>query len=46
MAVKAAIATIGIPHRPKPVTISGSSGEDAKPYQEKNVRDAIKDVQP
>jgi predicted RNA binding protein YcfA (HicA-like mRNA interferase family) len=34
------------PHRPKPVTISGSSGEDAKPYQEKNVRDAIKDVQP
>lgn len=27
------------------VTLSGSSGDDAKPYQEKNVRQAIEEVQ-
>lgn len=27
------------------VTLSGSSGDDAKPYQEKQVRQAIEEVQ-
>ncbi|HAO22771.1 MAG: hypothetical protein BWK80_56605 [Desulfobacteraceae bacterium IS3] len=28
-----------------PVTLSGNSGDDAKPYQEKAVRDALKEVE-
>jgi predicted RNA binding protein YcfA (HicA-like mRNA interferase family) len=31
---------------PGAVTISGASGDDAKPYQEKQVRAAIERVQP
>ena len=30
---------------PGAVTLSGSSGDDAKPYQEKHVRRAIEEVQ-
>jgi predicted RNA binding protein YcfA (HicA-like mRNA interferase family) len=30
---------------PGAVTLSGSSGEDAKPYQERQVREAIEEVQ-
>ena len=32
------------PQRRKPVTISGSPGDDAKPYQVKAVRRAIEDT--
>ena len=34
-------------HRQYPgaVTLSGKSGEDAKPYQEKQVRQAIQEIQ-
>jgi predicted RNA binding protein YcfA (HicA-like mRNA interferase family) len=28
-----------------PITISGKSGDDAKPYQERAVRDAIEEIQ-
>jgi predicted RNA binding protein YcfA (HicA-like mRNA interferase family) len=34
------------PRRAKPVSISGKVGSDAKAYQEKKVRDAIKEVKP
>ncbi len=30
---------------PGAVTVSGGSGDDAKPYQEKHVRQAIEEVQ-
>lgn len=30
---------------PFPVTISGKEGDDARPYQEKAVRQALKEVQ-
>lgn len=32
-----------IPNGSMPVTISGNPGDDAKPYQERAVRDAIKE---
>lgn len=32
------------PQASLPVTISGKAGEDAKPYQERAVRDALKEI--
>ena len=32
------------PHAPLPVTISGKPGDDAKQYQERAVRDALKEI--
>jgi predicted RNA binding protein YcfA (HicA-like mRNA interferase family) len=32
------------PGRPGRFTVSGATGQDAKPYQEKAVRDAIEEV--
>jgi hypothetical protein len=31
------------PKRSMPITISGKPGDDAKPYQERAVRDALKE---
>jgi predicted RNA binding protein YcfA (HicA-like mRNA interferase family) len=34
------------PKLPAPVVISGQSGDDAKPYQERDVKDALRSIQP
>jgi hypothetical protein len=34
------------PRRKKPVILSGNDGHDARPYQEREVRQALRDVKP